>query len=76
LTLIYALHRNDDAEAVSQVIVSALRESNARDYPREVIERLAQILNPAAGLAMMGKGTVFVATSGQRIVGSTVQTEE
>jgi GNAT superfamily N-acetyltransferase len=62
--------RNDDAEAVSQVIVSALRESNARDYPREVIERLAQIFSPAAVLDMMGKRTVFVATSGQRIVGT------
>jgi GNAT superfamily N-acetyltransferase len=62
--------RNDDAEAVSQVIVSALRESNARDYPREVIERLAQIFSPAAVLDMLGKRTVFVAISGQRIVGT------
>jgi hypothetical protein len=28
-----ALHRNDDAEAVSQVIVSALRESNGQGLP-------------------------------------------
>jgi predicted N-acetyltransferase YhbS len=62
--------RNDDVEAVSQVIVSALRESNARDYPREVIERLAQIFSPAGVLDMFGKRKVFVATSRQRIAGT------
>jgi predicted N-acetyltransferase YhbS len=62
--------RDGDAEAVSQVIVSALRESNASDYPREVIERLAQIFNPAAVLDMIGKRKVFVATSEQRIIGT------
>jgi GNAT superfamily N-acetyltransferase len=59
-----------DAEAISQVIVSALRETNAKDYPRKDIERLAQIFGPAAVLDMMGKRKVFVATSGQRIVGT------
>src|SRR5215475_6363099 len=62
--------QNDDAEAVSQVIVCALRNSNARDYPREVTERLTQIFSSAAVLDMMGKRRVFVATSGQRIVGT------
>jgi GNAT superfamily N-acetyltransferase len=52
------------------LIVSTLRESNARDYPREVIERLAQIFSPGAVLDMMGKRKVFVAVSGQRIVGT------
>jgi predicted N-acetyltransferase YhbS len=61
---------DDDAEAVSQVIVSALRGSNARDYPRDVIERLAQIFSPAGVLDMMRKRKVFVAISGQRIVGT------
>ena len=62
--------RDCDAEAISQVIVSALRETNAKDYPREVIERLAQIFSPAAVLGMIGKRKVFVATWGQRIVGT------
>jgi len=62
--------RDDEAEAVSQLIVPALRESNARDYPSEVIERLAQIFSPAAVLDTMGKRKVFVAISGQRIVGT------
>jgi GNAT superfamily N-acetyltransferase len=62
--------RDDDAEAVSQVIVSALRESNAGDYPRDVIERLVQIFSPTTVLDMMGRRKVFVATSGQRIVGT------
>jgi GNAT superfamily N-acetyltransferase len=62
--------RDDDAEGISRVIVSALRESNAGDYPRDVIERLAQIFSPTAVLDMMGRRKVFVATSGQRIVGT------
>jgi GNAT superfamily N-acetyltransferase len=62
--------RDCDAEAISQVIVPPLRETNAKDYPREVIERLAQIFSPTAVLDMMGKRKVFVATSGQRIVGT------
>jgi hypothetical protein len=55
-----------DAESISQVIVSALRQSNARDYPREVIDRLAQIFSPAGVLAMMGKRKVFIAISEER----------
>jgi N-acetylglutamate synthase-like GNAT family acetyltransferase len=62
--------RDGDAEAVSQVIVSALRETNAKDYPREVIERLEKNFSPAAVLDLMGKRKVFVATSGPRILGT------
>jgi GNAT superfamily N-acetyltransferase len=62
--------RDVDAEAVSEIIRAALRETNANDYPGEVIERLEQIFSPAAVLELMGKRKVFVATSGQRIVGT------
>jgi GNAT superfamily N-acetyltransferase len=62
--------RDCDAEAISQVIISALRETNAKDYPREVIELLAQIFRPAGVLDMIGKRKVLVATLGQRIVGT------
>lgn len=62
--------RHDDAEVISQVIRSALRETNANDYPREVIERLEQIFSPAAVLDFISTRKVFVAVSGQRIVGT------
>jgi GNAT superfamily N-acetyltransferase len=62
--------RDGDAEAVSNVIISALRESNAKDYPREVIARLELNFSPAGVLDLMGKRKVFVAIVGQRIVGT------
>jgi GNAT superfamily N-acetyltransferase len=62
--------RDDDAEAVSQVIISALRETNGEDYPREVIEHLEQSFSPAAVLGFINKRKVFVATLGQRIIGT------
>jgi GNAT superfamily N-acetyltransferase len=62
--------RDVDAEAVSDVIVSALRETNARDYPREVIARIKKNFTPAAVLDLMGKLKVFVAALGARIVGT------
>jgi predicted N-acetyltransferase YhbS len=62
--------RDGDAEAVSEVIRSALRETNAGDYPHEVIERLEKSFSPAAVLDLMGKRNVFVAVSGQGIIGT------
>jgi predicted N-acetyltransferase YhbS len=62
--------RDGDAEAVSRVIRSALRETNAKDYPRDVIERLQKNFSPADVLDLMGKRKVFVALFGQRIVGT------
>jgi N-acetylglutamate synthase-like GNAT family acetyltransferase len=59
-----------DAAAVSEVILSALRETNAKDYPREVIERLQMSFTPSAVLDLMGRRKVFIATSGQQIVGT------
>jgi N-acetylglutamate synthase-like GNAT family acetyltransferase len=66
----YALRAaNDgDAEAISQVILSALRETNAKDYPAAIIARLEKNFSAAAVLDSMHKQQVFVAVSGRRIV--------
>ena len=50
-----------DAEVISQIIVSALRQSNARDYPAEVIERVAANFEVAAVRVLLTRRKVFVA---------------
>jgi len=60
----------DDAAAISQVIVAALRTSNARDYPASVIERVERNFSPAAISALMEKRRVFVALIDRQIVGT------
>lgn len=64
------LARDDDAGAVSQVIVSALRETNAKDYTPEIIARLEKSFSPAAVRELISKRKVFVAVIGQQIVGT------
>lgn len=60
----------DDAPAVSEVILAALRETNARDYTPSVIERLQQSFSPDAVRVLIGKRKAFVAVAGSRIVGT------
>jgi len=59
-----------DAQGISEVILRSLRETNAKDYSRDIIERVEQSFSPAAVLELMARRTVFVATSGQQIVGT------
>ncbi|MCU1724877.1 GNAT family N-acetyltransferase [Pseudomonas sp. 5P_5.1_Bac1] len=60
--------RPDDAEAISQVILSALRESNARDYPPAVIEQVAANFSPRAVAVLLEQRTVLVAELGGQVV--------
>lgn len=60
----------DDAPAVSEVILAALRETNARDYTASVIERLEQSFSPDAVRTLIGKRKAFVAVAGSRIIGT------
>ena len=62
--------RGSDAEAVSQVILSALRETNAKDYTPEIIARLERNFSRAAVQELISKRKVFVAVLGQQIVGT------
>ena len=57
-----------DAEGISQVILAALRSSNARDYPADVIARVASNFTPEAVLQLLTRRTVLVALQDQQIV--------
>jgi predicted N-acetyltransferase YhbS len=60
----------DDAPAVSRVILDALRQSNAKDYSPEVIERVGASFSPLALLNLFEQREVFVAVYDERIVGT------
>ena len=62
--------QDDDAEAVSRVILSALWETNAKDYSPEIIARVEKSFSPAAVQKLIGIRKVFVAILGQEIVGT------
>lgn len=57
-----------DAEGISQVILAALHSSNARDYPADVIARVATNFTPEAVLALLTRRVVLVAIQNQVIV--------
>jgi predicted N-acetyltransferase YhbS len=62
--------REDDADEISAVILRALRETNGKDYPREIVERIEHSFSPSAVLLLIGKRTVFVATIDDRVAGT------
>jgi len=62
--------REDDADAISGVILQALRETNAKDYTDEIIERIGLSFSPEAVRELIRKRTAFVAVDGNRIVGT------
>ncbi|WLH04891.1 GNAT family acetyltransferase [Pseudomonas lurida] len=57
-----------DAEGISQVILAALHSSNARDYPPDVIARVAVNFTPDAVLALLQRRVVLVAVQERVIV--------
>ncbi|MES0195032.1 hypothetical protein [Mesorhizobium sp. M0011] len=61
---------DDDAEAVSRVILAALRQTNAKDYSQDIIARVEQSFSPSAVLALLRKRRVSVAVVRGRIVGT------
>lgn len=70
MTPFVRLARPEDAGEISGVIVAALRETNARDYPEAVIRRVAQNFSPLAVLGLMERRTMIVATRDARILGT------
>lgn len=62
--------REDDADEISAVILRTLRETNTKDYAREIIERIEHSFSPDAVLELISKRTVFVAAIGSRVVGT------
>lgn len=59
-----------DAEAISSVILAALRESNAQDYSPDIIARVAESFSPAGVRGLMSSRTVFVAIDEGSLVGT------
>ncbi|QND49727.1 GNAT family N-acetyltransferase [Rhizobium lusitanum] len=62
--------RESDADAISAVILSALRETNAKDYSQDIIARVAQSFSPVAVLKLLGSRTVLVAMKGEDVAGT------
>ncbi|OOC64649.1 GNAT family N-acetyltransferase [Brucella intermedia] len=59
-----------DAEDISSVIISALRETNANDYSPEIIARVEQSFSAVAVRRLIKNRTVFVAIRNGEIVGT------
>lgn len=62
--------RPEDAGGISHVISSALRVTNAKDYSEPVIARVEQSFSPAALLGLFERRLVFVAVTGDDIIGT------
>jgi GNAT superfamily N-acetyltransferase len=58
-----------DAEAVYEIVLRALRETNARDYPASVIDRLVLTL-PEGVASKLEEWHAYVAVVDGRIVGT------
>ena len=58
----------DDAAAISQVIIQSLRQSNALDYPPEVITQVEKSFSIEAIHSLLSQRQVFVATIDQRVI--------
>lgn len=57
-----------DAEGISQVILAALHSSNAKDYPADVIARVASNFTADAVIALLTRRVVLVAVQDDVIV--------
>jgi predicted N-acetyltransferase YhbS len=64
------LAQPDDAEGISRVIVAALRQTNAKDYSKEVIARVELGFSPAAVSDLLARRLVFVAINDDAVVGT------
>lgn len=60
----------DDAGEISAIILRTLRETNAKDYAPEIIERVERSFSPRTVGELIGKRTVFVATIDGCVVGT------
>jgi GNAT superfamily N-acetyltransferase len=62
--------QSEDSEGISHVVISALRETNAKDYSEAVIARVEQSFSPAAVSDLLQRRLVFVAINNETIVGT------
>jgi GNAT superfamily N-acetyltransferase len=59
-----------DAAAISAVVLQALEQTNAKDYPPDVIAEVAANFSPERVAARMSSRAVFVVTERDAIVGT------
>jgi putative acetyltransferase len=59
-----------DAPAIGELCRRAIRETNAADYPPDVIERIAADFSAAEVARRMGDRKVFAAFDGEALVGT------
>lgn len=59
-----------DSDGISRVIIAALRETNAKDYPAAVISRVEQSFSPASVSELLARRLVLVAEDCERIIGT------
>ncbi|WFU11160.1 GNAT family N-acetyltransferase [Rhizobium sp. CB3090] len=64
------LAQEADIEAISAVILSALRETNSKDYSPDIISRVAENFTPAAVRKLLDSRIVCVATKDENVVGT------
>ncbi|MHC8343650.1 GNAT family N-acetyltransferase [Pseudomonas sp. RT6P73] len=57
-----------DVDAISQVIIQSLRQSNALDYPPEVIAQVEKSFSTESIHALLSQRQVFVATIDSHVV--------
>ncbi|MFJ7283566.1 GNAT family N-acetyltransferase [Pseudomonas sp. NPDC099000] len=57
-----------DASAISQVIILALRQSNALDYPPDIIAQVESSFSTESIRTLLTRRQVFVATIDSRVV--------
>lgn len=62
--------RPEDAEGISRVIISALHDTNARDYSDAVVGRVEQSFSATAVLDLLMRRHVLVAIHQEGIVGT------
>lgn len=61
---------SDDTQAISRVVIAALRESNSQDYSPDVIAQVEQSFAPEVVRTQLEKRKVFVAVLGENLIGT------
>ena len=61
--------RDRDAEAVASLVRGTLKSTNAKDYPAEVIDRIAATWTPGNVKETAEKRPIFIATESEKVVG-------
>ena len=62
--------KRDDGQAISRLVIAALRKSNSQDYPAEVIAQVEQSFSPTAVSALLDSRLMFVAVKQNDLLGT------